>query len=204
MLKSIDITGPCPTAPAAPDRAVSQQSRYGPSSAAATTDAAPAPETYADISAVMGTWRLQSHVREVLATGERLNQFGEDPDGYIGYAPDDRMDAIFTRKDRITPADAVPTEEEGVQLLGTMVVYAGTFTLEAEKVTHHIDISWKQAWTGTDQVRFYTLDGNMLSITTAPYKSYFDAKEGRSILVGKRVRSGDRCAVSSEREPSLL
>src|SRR3954451_11237682 len=138
------------------------------------------------------------------ATGERFNQFGEDPDGYIGYAPDDRMDAIFTRKDRITPADAVPTEEEGVQLLGTMVAYAGTFTLEAEKVTHHIDISWKQAWTGTDQVRFYTLDGNMLSITTAPYKSYFDAKEGRSILVGKRVRSGERCAVSSEREPSLL
>jgi len=158
----------------------------------------------ADISAVLGTWRLQSYVREVLATGERFNQFGEDPDGYIGYAPDDRMDAIFTRKDRITPADAVPTEEEGVQLLGTMVAYAGTFTLEAEKVTHHIDISWNQAWTGTDQVRFYTLDGNMLSITTAPYKSYFDAMEGRSILVGKKVRSGERCAVSSEREPSLL
>src|SRR4051794_12661451 len=97
MLKSIDITGPCPTAPAAPDRAVSQQSKYGPSSAAATTDAAPAPETYADISPVMGTWRLQSHVREVLATGERLNQFGEDPDGYIGYAPDDRMERARTK-----------------------------------------------------------------------------------------------------------
>jgi hypothetical protein len=48
----------------------------------------------ADISAVLGTWRLQSYVREVLATGERFNQFGEDgedPDGYIGYAPDGRM-----------------------------------------------------------------------------------------------------------------
>ena len=41
------------------------------------------------------------------------------------------MYAIFTRKDRITPAEAVPTEEEGVELLGTMVAYAGTFTLEA-------------------------------------------------------------------------
>jgi hypothetical protein len=45
----------------------------------------------ADISAVLGTWRLQSYVREVLATGERFNQFGADPDGYIGYAPDGRM-----------------------------------------------------------------------------------------------------------------
>jgi len=116
------------------------------------------------------------------------NQFGEDPDGYIGYSPDNRMYAIFTRKDRIMPADAVPTDEEGVQLLGTMVAYAGTFTLEPEKVTHHIDISWNQAWTGTDQVRYYQLDGDTLTITTAPYRSYFDGKEGRSILVWKKVR----------------
>jgi hypothetical protein len=141
-----------------------------------------------DVNAVLGTWRLQSYVREVLETGERYNQFGDDPDGYIGYSPDGRMYAIFTRKDRQTPADAVPTDEEGVKLLGTMVAYAGTFTLEAEKVTHHIDISWNQAWTGTDQVRFYKLDGETLSITTAPYKSYFDGKEGRSILVWKKVK----------------
>jgi len=142
----------------------------------------------ADMSAVLGTWRLQSYVREVLATGERYNQFGEGPEGYIGYAPDNRMYAIFTRKDRIMPADAVPTDEEGVQLLGTMVAYAGTFTLEPEKVTQHIDISWNQAWTGTDQVRYYQLDGDTLTITTAPYRSYFDGKEGRSILVWKKVR----------------
>ena len=94
-----------------------------------------------DVSAVLGTWRLQSYVREVRGTGERYNQFGEEPDGYIGYSPDNRMYAIFTRGDRITPADVVPTEEEGVQLLGTMVAYSGTFTLEPERVTHHIDIS---------------------------------------------------------------
>jgi hypothetical protein len=142
----------------------------------------------ADIGAVLGTWRLQSYVREVLETGERYNQFGDEPDGYIGYAPDNRMYAIFTRGDRITPADVVPTEEEGVQLLGTMVAYAGAFTLEPGKVTHHIDISWNQAWTGTNQVRFYKLEGDTLTITTAPYKSYLDGREGRSILVWIKVR----------------
>ena len=142
----------------------------------------------ADVNAVLGTWRLQSYVREVLETGERYNQFGDNPDGYIGYSADGRMYAIFMRNDRIPPADAVPTDEEGVVLLGTMVAYAGTFTLEAEKVTHHIDISWNQAWTGTDQVRFYELDGDILSITTAPYKSYYDGKEGRSILVWNKVK----------------
>ena len=139
---------------------------------------------------VLGTWRLRSYVREVLATGERFNQFGDDPDGYIGYAPDGRMYAIFARHDRITPRDSVPTDEEGVQLLGTMVAYAGTYTLSKteNKVVHHIDISWNQAWTGTNQVRYFELDGDTLTITTAPYKSYYDGREGRSILIWTRVR----------------
>jgi hypothetical protein len=136
---------------------------------------------------VLGTWRLQSYVREVSATGRRFNQFGDDPEGYLGYAPDGRMYAIFTRRDRITPRDTVPTDEEGAQLLGSMVAYGGTYTLGDGNVVHHIDISWNQAWTGTHQMRYFQLDGDMLTITTAPYKSYLDGEEGRSILVWKRV-----------------
>jgi hypothetical protein len=137
-------------------------------------------------SAVIGTWKLESYVREVLATGERYNQFGENPEGYLGYAPDGRMYAIFVRRDRVVPADAVPTKEESVKLLGTMVGYAGTYTLDANKVVHHIEVSWNQAWTGTDQVRFYELNGDVLTITTAPYRSYHDGREGRSILVWRK------------------
>ena len=139
-------------------------------------------------SLVLGTWKLQSYVREVIATGQRYNQFGDNPDGYLGYSPDDRMYAIFVRDDRVAPQDIVPTDEEGVKLLGTMVAYAGTYTLDEEKVVHHIDISWNQAWTGTDQVRYYNLEGDILTITTAPYRSYLDGKEGRSILVWRKVQ----------------
>ena len=103
-------------------------------------------------SPVLGTWKLQSYVRERLSDRHRHNQFGEAPDGYIGYAPDGRMYAIFTRHDRLAPRDVVPTDEEGVQLLGTMVAYAGTFSLGENVVVHHIDTSWNQAWTGTDQI----------------------------------------------------
>src|SRR6201997_5332723 len=79
-------------------------------------------------------------------------------EGYIGYSPDGRMYAIFTRNDRVTPRDVVPTDEEGVELIGTMVAYAGTFSLGDNVVVHHIDTSWNQAWTGTDQVRYFVLD----------------------------------------------
>jgi hypothetical protein len=130
---------------------------------------------------IIGTWKLDSYVREVLASGQRYNQFGDNPEGYLGYSPDG------LRHDRITPGYVVPTDEEGVQLLGTMVAYAGRFTLGLGKVTHRIDVSWNQAWTGTDQVRYFKLHGKTLTITTAPYKSYHDGLDGRSILVWHKV-----------------
>jgi hypothetical protein len=139
-------------------------------------------------SPVLGTWALQSYIRERLSDGHRHNQFGEHPEGYIGYAPDGRMYAIFTRDDRVVPHGVVPTDEEGVELLGSMVAYAGTFSLGEGVVVHHIDVSWNQSWTGSDQIRHFVLDGETLTITTAPYKSYLDGSMGQSILVWKKVR----------------
>src|SRR6516162_6466740 len=137
---------------------------------------------------VIGTWSLQSYVRERLSDGHRHNQFGEAPVGYIGYSLDGRMYAIFTRNDRVTPRDVVPTDEEGVELIGSMVAYAGTFSLGENVVVHHIDTSWNKAWNGTNQIRHFVLEDNTLTITTAPYKSYKDGTMGRSILVWTRVK----------------
>jgi hypothetical protein len=66
------------------------------------------------------------------------------------------------------PRDANPADEERVKLHQTMFAYADTFPLEREKVVHHLDISRNQHWSGTDLVRFYKLDGSILTITTAP------------------------------------
>ena len=44
---------------------------------------------------LLGTWKLKSYVREVAATGERYNERGEHPNGYLGYAADGRMYAII-------------------------------------------------------------------------------------------------------------
>ena len=93
---------------------------------------------------VIGTWSLQSYVRERLSDGHKHNQFGDAPTGCIGYAADGRMYAIFTRNDRVMPRDVVPTDEEGVELIGSMVAYAGTFSIGDGVVVHHIDTSWNQ------------------------------------------------------------
>ena len=137
---------------------------------------------------LVGTWKLKSYVREVAATGERYNERGEHPNGYLSYSADGRMYAIITWENRITPRDVVPTDEERIKLFSTMISYAGTYTFDAEKVVHHVDISWNQNWTGTDQVRFYKLDGNTLTITSALSRNFTDGREGRSILVWEKLK----------------
>jgi Lipocalin-like domain len=137
---------------------------------------------------ILGTWKLKSFVREVTATGEKFNQFGEHPTGYISYSGDGRMYAIATSDNRPKPRSVNPEDEERVKLHQTMFAYAGTYTVDGQKVTQHLDVSWNEAWTGTDQIRFYNLDGNTLTITTAPFKSPQDGREGRSVLVWEKVK----------------
>jgi Lipocalin-like domain len=38
--------------------------------------------------------------------------------------------------------------------------------VEADKVIHHVDISWNETWTGTDQIRLFEVNGNTLTLTT--------------------------------------
>jgi hypothetical protein len=137
---------------------------------------------------VLGTWKLKSFVRELTATGERIHQFGEHPSGYLSYSADGRMYTIITSDNRIRPRDENPADEERVKLHRTMIAYAGTYTLENDKVTHHVDVSWNEVRTGGDEVRFYKLEGNILTITTAPNKN-LDGREGRGVVVWEKVKA---------------
>jgi hypothetical protein len=100
------------------------------------------------------------------------------------------MTAILTSDNRVKLRNVNPDDEERIKLHQTMAAYAGTYTLESDKVIHHVDISWNEAWTGTDQVRFYKIDGNTLTITTAPapYTSPYDGRESRYVLVWEKVK----------------
>ena len=141
----------------------------------------------ADENPILGTWKLQSLVYEVSATGQRSSPFGYHPDGYLSYSAGGRMYAIGVVEGRLKPRDLVPTDEEKVELQGSMFAYAGTYTADGEMVVHHADISWNQSWTGTDLVRFYKLDGNTLIITTARAQSAIDGEEGEFTLVWEKV-----------------
>jgi hypothetical protein len=139
-------------------------------------------------SLLVGTWKLQSfvHVRD---NGERSNMYGEHPDGYISYAADGRMSAIGAADGRMAPHSEPPTDAEQVYLQETMFAYAGTYVVDGNKVTHRVDISWNQSFTGTEQVRLYELAGDTLTITSANRFADADGRDGVLVAVWDKVKA---------------
>jgi hypothetical protein len=135
---------------------------------------------------LVGTWKLKS-LAMTTAAGERFSPFGEHPQGFLSYSADGRMYAIGTMDGRIAPPEVVPTDAERLELYKTMFAYGGTYSVVGDKVTHYVDISWNEAWTGTDQVRFYALTGNTLTITTARARNVADGQEAVTVMVWEKV-----------------
>jgi hypothetical protein len=132
-----------------------------------------------DRSQLIGTWRMLTWYREFEDTGERLDGLGADPVGFVSYGADGRVHAIVLKRDRPSPAKLPPSDSEKIDLFDSMLAYAGTYTLQEDRVVHHVDASWNQALTGTDQTRFYKLDGSKLKIWSAPAP---DPYTGRTVV----------------------
>ena len=132
---------------------------------------------------VQGTWKLQSFTTEDLGTGQISNLFGTHPSGFLNYGPDGRMYAILLKEGRTAPVDLVATSDERIDLYSGLCSYAGTYSIEGDRVSHHIDASWNESWTGTTQVREFRIDGNTLSIKTLPYRNPLTGQDCTSELV---------------------
>jgi hypothetical protein len=135
-----------------------------------------------------GTWRLVSDVRQDVETGAMTDNFGKHPQGFLSYARDGRMSAIEVAEQRPQPPDlAKLSDEDRAALFRTMLAYAGTFSFDGKVVTHHVDISWNNNWTGTNQLRNARLEGDRLYITTNPQPSTIDGKLTVGILTWQKV-----------------
>lgn len=139
--------------------------------------------------AQIGTWALKAYTSEVLATGEKRYPLGEHPTGFLTYGPDCRMQAILLRGSRSAPAAATPTDAERIQLYDGLMAYAGAYAIDGDRVSHKIDASWNQAWTGTTLVRQFKIEGDTLTVKTMPAANPFDARDTTvGVLVWTKVR----------------
>jgi Lipocalin-like domain len=117
---------------------------------------------------LVGTWRLIAAVREEIPSGNKSDFLGPDPSGYISYAPDGRMLVLNVGGGRRKPAGAQATAAEAEALFRSMTSYGGTYSVDGNEITHHVDISWNESWTGTEQKRFARFEGDCVHLSTPP------------------------------------
>ncbi|WOS66704.1 lipocalin-like domain-containing protein [Sinorhizobium fredii] len=119
-------------------------------------------------SALLGTWRMLSWTRKVVASGEVSDAMGPEPTGFLSYQADGRVMALVVRRGRPVPKGPRPTDDEKVALFDSMLAYSGSYTVEYGRVIHHVDASWNPAWGLSDLIRPFSISGDRLLISDAP------------------------------------
>jgi hypothetical protein len=147
---------------------------------------APIPALAAESDQVVGTWKLVSYVVEVKTTGEKMMVMGDNPSGYVVFNPEGRVFFVLTGDGR-KPGK---TDAEKAALLNTLVAYTGTYRVEDGKWITKVEVAWNPEWVGTEQVRPFVLDGNLLKVLT-PWRlmpNWADKGETRSIITFARAK----------------
>ena len=110
---------------------------------------------WADPSKLVGTWKLKSGYLVNLETKEQRFIVGEKPNGYLVDTPN-RVIFVITPENLRKP----DTDADRVHNYRSMFAYSGKYTVDGEKFTTKVDVSWNHTWVGTDQVRFYRFKGD--------------------------------------------
>lgn len=130
---------------------------------------------------LIGTWKLIS-ITAIFPDGTVNTQaFGANPIGFITYSNVGKMMVIFSKSERsllsgnsaspLTDAiHSVPIEERA-QAFSTFNSYAGNYTIDGNKVIHHVEIASIPNRVGKSLTRTFTLNGNRVTLKTPPSKS---------------------------------
>ena len=119
-----------------------------------------------DASALIGTWKQLSGTMVEEGSREEKSNLSAAPNGYVNFSADGRLILLSTDSARQAPTGQVATAAEAEALYRSMIAYAGSYKVEGNMVTYHLDATWNEAWTGTKQVRFWEVDGDRLTVTT--------------------------------------
>ncbi len=121
-----------------------------------------------------GSWRLISWTIQIVG-GDVTEPFGRNPKGRALITSDGYAAFVIAAANRKPAAN----DAESAALLKTLMVYTGPFKIENDQFTTKVDISWNELLTGQDQVRFFKLDGNKLTIRTP--------EQASAVYPGKKV-----------------
>lgn len=147
------------------------------------------PVKAADNSALLaGTWRVTDFSILTVESNEISRPYGDNPVGQIQYSPGGHMIVFLSEGNLPKPASFPYTDAERALIhKGIFGAYAGTYTVEGNKIIHHIAASWRPDWIGTDQIRYFEIDGNKLTIKSAPLTYSLTGKRIVGILTLEKL-----------------
>ena len=120
-------------------------------------------ESFADDPArLQGVWRVLSYTLEYQATGRKEAVMGEKPTGYAIFTPETRAMFVITGEGRKPQTD----DKGRAALLNTLVAYTGRYRIEGDRWITKVEVAWNPEWVGSEQERFFRLDGDRLEVTT--------------------------------------
>ncbi|MBV6625722.1 MAG: lipocalin-like domain-containing protein [Rivularia sp. (in: Bacteria)] len=134
-----------------------------------------------DNNPLIGTWKLIS-ITAIYPDGKVDREaFGSNPIGYITYTIEGKMMVVFSKSDRaplsgnsaspLTAAIHSISIEERAAAFSTFNSYAGSYTIDENKVIHHVEIASIPNRIGKSLTRTFTLDQNRVTLKTPPSKS---------------------------------
>jgi hypothetical protein len=122
-----------------------------------------------DSERVVGTWKLVSASSSSAGGEKDATPFGPSPVGFLTYTADGTMNVIISHGGRnlLSVADRiVAPPEERAEAFATCFAYAGRYTVNGDKVIHHVEAASIQNWVGTDLVRVVHFHGDEMILQT--------------------------------------
>ena len=90
--------------------------------------------------------------------------FGEKPNGYLILTSESRMMGLLPAQAR----KGKQTHAERVAGYGSMLAYSGLYRVEGDNLVTKVDVSWNEGRVGTEQSRFYKIEGTKLQVLSPP------------------------------------
>jgi hypothetical protein len=136
----------------------------------------------------IGTWHLvdwKYFVDDVEVT------FWENPSGILLYTKEAKMSAILMQSNRKPFKSeflSKGSDEEKIEAIDSYISYAGDFSIDGNRVYHHVHFSLFPNWMETDLIRNFEFSNQkqQLTLSTLPQVAP-NGKSIKNILIWKKV-----------------
>jgi len=137
-------------------------------------------ELSASCNSLVGTWKVLSFWIEFEESDERDEPYGANPEGYV-VLTEKRLIAVITGANR-------EMDQSAGKLFDSMMAYSGRYRLEGEDCfITTVDSAWLPAWLGTEQVRYFKINGEKLSVMGLFRENpKYPGRRVRGVLTGRK------------------